>query len=314
MPTTRILTCFVIASAALLGSAVPAAAEFTSEKKTTKGVGEFFELNLVAGGATVQCRAFEEGSSKVTWTIKNSKEAAEKGAHLILNTSSWGECTAKASKLEQQKASVSGCELEATETEEEVEAPGKVLSTCTIEVAGCTITAAAKENEKLANFRTYPSGEESDGVALESAVKNLVTKIAGECESKGIKASNEGILTGWAVLKEVQVQRVIQFTLAATRQYYIPPPWTTGTLYVIRAPNTGMGVINSLVYTSTPEGSFTFTPADVVNCWLLNFNPTQSCPIGVTYNPTADGATVPVLVSGSNNNGYVMMLLGGAQP
>ena len=73
MTKTRLAVGLITLICTLLLSAAPAFAEFESTLKTTAtGKGELVETALEAGGATVTCQAFSEGSGTVNWTIVNA--------------------------------------------------------------------------------------------------------------------------------------------------------------------------------------------------------------------------------------------------
>jgi hypothetical protein len=60
-------------------SVTPAFAEFESKNGgLNQGKGEIYKTTLEAGGATVTCRALEEGTGKATWTVENKEERAQK--------------------------------------------------------------------------------------------------------------------------------------------------------------------------------------------------------------------------------------------
>ena len=277
---------------AMLAMAGTAHAEFTALNKSTKGKGELLEFVLKAGGATVQCSALAAGASEVSWTVKNSKEEAGKGAHLILKTAKWGKCTAEASKLKATEATLSGCEEELTQTGEEVAVVAKLLTACTIKAAACTITLATSENEKLTSVSTYPSGDKDVNTILEPEIKNAATKTSGECEALGIKASSEGSIAGVAEMKEVEVQRANEFTIGAAPLVYSGTV-TTGS-FTIRRVAAGASRYQTTFFV-TVNNNFSRDIVKQATCDGLNFTSGQTCSVDLTYNLNGGMAAVSVV-------------------
>jgi hypothetical protein len=292
MSASKILIFLLAGLAAMAMTTGVASAEFTSLTKSATGKGELIEFSLVGGGGTVHCSALGEKESAVGWTVKNSKEAAEKGAHLVLKPENWGQCTAKASGVE-TSASISGCELELTEVEEEVSVPLKVLTTCTIKASICTVTVEPAENEKLSSVNTYPSGDENVNSLLEFQVNNTATKTTAGCAFLGIKATKEGSMTGVAEAKEVKVQRRNEFSVDVAPRVYSNAV-TSGTITYRRVAAGARGY-QFHIFNTSPAGNFSLNVAQQGTCDNLNFASGQTCSVAITYNQARGTLTVGVI-------------------
>lgn len=227
MKATTSLGLTIIVGALLLYAA-PAFAEFEGSK--SGGSGEVTDATLEAGGGTVTCQAFEEGSSKAKWVIKNGTTEAEKGADLLVKVEKWGKCTAESSGIKSE-ANFSECEMELVQTS----TSGKVLvnlpKSCTIKASLCEIFIEPGKELKMA--LAADSGSENKNLLDLPEVSGVTTVTKGLCP--GIKSGKEGKLLGMAEMKLVHYAMPV-FEVAVLRQLYNGLN-TTGVLKILNTTN-----------------------------------------------------------------------------
>jgi hypothetical protein len=179
----------------LLSTAAPAFAEFESLTGTSQGKVEPGATIIENKTARVECLETEELPTHGTWTIKNEKEAATKGPHLLMAMEKWGECQmktmpSKGSQLK-LKATLSSCELEITQKAEEESVPMAIISTCTIKAeaktGACEIKIEPKSNSQLKAVSLYNSPE-SFGVV--PSVTSVTATVNLGCEAIGVTGGN----------------------------------------------------------------------------------------------------------------------------
>lgn len=203
---SRIVVCLLVASALLLGAALPAAAEFTSLEKTASGKLEALTFALEAGGATMACKSEPEKSE---WTVQSGKEALKKGPTLLIHLNGWSKCAAKTSLVKEAKAQILSCALEMKQAKEEEAVPVSIASSCLVLVGECKVLLEPSENKELKQAELAYTGKENKATWVEAALEGASTKAPG-CKAIGIESAAgsgkvavigaaAGVIAGFAV-------------------------------------------------------------------------------------------------------------------
>lgn len=208
MNRSRAVVGMLTAAIAILGLASPAGAQFSSVTgKATEGESDALGFSVKTGSAHIGCVTT---STTNKWAIENEKEKLTKGPILALKISTWGECGIE-SKSKSTKATLSECELQVTETKEEVAASFSVGTTCTLKAENekkemCEDKIEPGSNKGLKSVNLSEAGSSSENTVLEFGVTGVSLTAGKACESLGLLSTKEGEITGGAEMLQVRPQ------------------------------------------------------------------------------------------------------------
>lgn len=284
----KLLSGLAIAMCLTMGFSGTAAAKFSAVGKEGKGSGENIELEIVAGGATIVCNAYEGGESKATWTIEESGKAASEGADLTMNFENWGKkCKGKSSEIAEKEATVSGCQFQVSEPNEEEEVAEKVLTTCTIKLASCEIKILSEKNKALNVSDLFNSGIENKNLVLVLEAKNLTTTISGSCP--GIKSTEAGTIVNRAEMQQVRPAIQSEFRAAASPEampnaFRTPPVFAINEATRVTVENTGAAQTPfEWGFSARPPASLVKNGAAELACSTANYAAGGRCSFKIEF-------------------------------
>jgi hypothetical protein len=196
MVKAKLPETLAITIVALMLSAVPAFAEFSSTNGQASGPGKSGPVVLEGGGSTLEC-----ASASGTGTILNAEgKEALKGPTLQLNTTTWNECKAKSKEIKEATPKVKACVLNLKQAAGESKAKGSVAVECTVSVTVLFFTCVI--HVPVANGTT---NSELLTNSLENSGSNLIIK----AEDTGITTTTSGTCPGITGTKEAKQKATV---------------------------------------------------------------------------------------------------------